>query len=170
MLLNAGLFYVGWFACVLGGANGRPALGWMVAAIVIAVHLAGAAERRAALILIVATGTLGFVVDSTLAFLGVFRFSAPGSNAWICPPWLVAIWMMFATTLNGSLAWLAERPRLAAALGAASGPLSYAYGARLGAVTLTSPYGLVALAIIWAILLPSLFALQRRLAASSHSR
>jgi len=166
VLLNAALFYAGWFACVMGAASGQPELGVAVAAVAIGVHLVLTPARTGAVSLILATGAIGFTIDTLLAVVGTFTFPGSGVMTWLSPPWLVAIWMMFATTLNGSLAWLAERPLLAAALGAVGGPASYGYGARLGAVEMPSSWSLVVLAVVWAVAMPGLFALRRRIVAT----
>ena len=77
--------------------------------------------------------------------------------------------MIFATTLNVSMAWLAGRYRLAAALGALCGPVSYVAGARFGAIELPvhASMSLVGIAIVWACVMPSLLWLRDFLNAST---
>ena len=80
------------------------------------------------------------------------------------PYWMVALWALFATTLNVSLRWLRARPWLGALLGALGGPAAYYAGARLGALELaTAGAGLGAIAIGWAVLTPLLLGTARRL-------
>lgn len=121
---------------------------------------------------LLAAGLLGSATDSLLALAGLFSFLPGPLSAWISPPWLLFLWMAFGSTLPRSLAWLGDSPRLAAGLGAAGGPLSYYAGAELGAVRLTEPAGtsLLVLACVWAILLPGLFTLMRRLGVSPKIR
>ena len=77
---------------------------------------------------------------------------------------MVALWMGFATTLRHSLAWLQPRLILAAALGSIGGPLAYYAGERLGAIRIEDASGAyVGVAAIWAIALPALLHLARRL-------
>jgi len=79
------------------------------------------------------------------------------------PYWIVLLWMLFAATLNLSLAWLKPRPLIAALFGAVGGPAAYVAGAKLGALTLTEPAAaLPALAIGWAVLTPALARLAAR--------
>jgi hypothetical protein len=81
--------------------------------------------------------------------------------------WLVILWALFATTLNSSLRALQSRPWIAAALGAAGGPLAYYAGARLGALQFLEPAAmLAALALGWALATPLLLSLARRLHAT----
>ena len=63
---------------------------------------------------------------------------------------MVSLWIVFATTLNHSLRWLMRRPVAAALAGAAGGPLAYLAGAKLGALTLTTPATTLPLiALLW---------------------
>lgn len=163
LLSNYVFFYAGWFACVLGAAWGHPLLGTAVAAACILQHVARTTERRREIVLVLTVGCLGFVLDTTQALGGVLQFGSSGMSVWLCPPWLVAIWMLFATTLNGSMQWLTGRYLLAAVLGAVCGPLSYVYGARLGALASLSDHSLGVLAAVWAVVMPALLVLNTRL-------
>lgn len=164
MLRNIIAFQIGWFACVLGAARGLEAWGIGVAAIVIILHLLTASKPRVELALVVLAAAIGLAWETLLVAMGWIDY--PGSR-WVIgltPAWMVTLWMVFATTLNVSLAWLKARPLLAAALGAMSGPAAYYGGARLGALVLAEPvHALAALAIGWATLTPILLLAARRL-------
>ena len=72
--------------------------------------------------------------------------------------------MLLAGTLAVSLRWLQRRLVLAGVLGAIAAPLAYLAGARLGALTLPKGHSaLWAQAAGWALLLPALLAMARRL-------
>ena len=73
------------------------------------------------------------------------------------PYWIVAMWALFATTVNLSLRWLKGRLWLALILGAIGGPLAYFAGYRFGAVTfLESTTALILLSLGWALWTPLL--------------
>ena len=132
-LINFAAFYLGWFACVVGAARGWPAVGPMVVATLVGLHLLQQSDRSRELALILTVGALGSVIDTSQAALGVFAFVGhPG--AWLCPPWLTSLWLIFASTLNGSMSWLAGRYLLATVLGAVSGPFSYYCAVRIGVI------------------------------------
>ena len=157
-LLNFTMFYLGWFACVVGAARGQLWLGPAAVAALLLVHLSLAPSRLQEAKLILAAGLFGFAIDTLQASVGLYAFTSTSVAPWLCPPWMVALWMIFATTLNASITWLAGRPVLAALLGALCGPASYVAGARLGAIELQANTlaSLTGIAIAWACAMPTL--------------
>jgi hypothetical protein len=170
ILLNAVAFQGAWFACVLGGAQGWPWAGAVLALLVVAVQLALAPDPAREVLLVAAVTLLGLALDSTLIATGWLAFASPVPFAALAPVWIVALWAAFATTLTVSLHWLQGRWLLAGALGALAGPLAYYAGARLGAVRLhAAPQALAALALVWALALPLGLALARRIGGRRHA-
>ena len=162
-LANFVLFQVGWFACVLGGAHDWPWLGTGIALAIVAWHVGCAQRPRNEMILVLAAAGIGAVADSALVAFAWVRYSSGTLVAGTAPVWLVAMWMLFATTLNVSLRWLRRFPLAAIALGAIGGPLAYWGGARLGAMEFAAPVAAtVALAFGWAALTPLLVWLAQR--------
>ncbi|MEM7198819.1 MAG: DUF2878 domain-containing protein [Planctomycetota bacterium] len=156
VLLNVGGFYVGWFGCVLGAAHGRPLTGAATMIAVIALHFALVRDRRTeAVQLAVITGA-GTIIDSGMLLGGAWRFGGASDLTPTYLLWIAALWANFAVALSGSLRWLARWPLLAVVLGAISAPATYYGGAKLGALSLhPEPWrSLLALAIVWAIVLP----------------
>jgi len=155
---NFAMFYLGWFACVAGAGRGQLWLGPALVGVLLLIHLSVAANRAQEARLILAIGLLGFSIDTLQASAGLYAFTRTSVVPWLCPLWMVALWMIFATTLNSSMAWLAGRYRLAAVLGAIFGPASYVAGARLGAIELSSNtlVSLGGIAIVWALAMPTL--------------
>jgi hypothetical protein len=119
--------------------------------------------------LILLTGIFGFAVDTLQASAGLYAFAHTSAAPWLCPLWMMTLWMIFATTLNASMSWLAGRYRLAAVLGALCGPVSYVAGARLGAIEFPAHAGLslVGIAVVWACVMPSLLWLRDFLSTST---
>lgn len=163
LLANVALFQIGWFACVLGAANGLPWAGSTAALIIAGLHLGFARRARQEAWLLLIAVMLGFAWDSLIAAAGLIAFKGALTQAF-APHWMAALWLVFATTLNVSLRWLRQRPWLAALLGAVGGPLAYHAGAQLGALSFPDPAaGLAAQAIGWALLMPLLVRLATRL-------
>lgn len=156
-LFNAIAYQCGWLACVAGGnAWALPA-----GALILALHgwLVERSARGWAFIAVAAL--LGLAMDLGWQRLGLLEFH--GTRGAGIPPWLVVLWLLFATTFAHSLAWLHERLALGALLGAVLGPLSYVAGVELGAASTPFPLWQLALAMApaWALLLPLLLFLAR---------
>ncbi|PSS58750.1 DUF2878 domain-containing protein [Pseudomonas sp. BBP2017] len=157
LLLNGGLFQIGWLACVFGAQ--RPWL-LMVALACLAVHLRWVAQDSREWRVLLRVAACGWVLDTTLLHLGLFDFL--GARL-VLPLWLALLWLLFASTLRYSLGWTARSWWLSSLLGAFGGPLSYLGGAKLADVSL--PLGpwpsMFLLALIWALLLPALHLVAR---------
>lgn len=151
LLANALLFQLAWFACVFGAQ--RPWL-LLIAVGCVAVHLAWVSQPGEWRVLL-AVAACGWVLDSVLLQLGLFRFSGASP---LLPLWLALLWLCFASTLRYSLNWTARSWWLGSVLGAIGGPLSYLGGARLADVGLPlgTTVSMLMLAAIWALLLPVL--------------
>jgi hypothetical protein len=163
-------FGIGWFACVMGAANGTPSYGVAVAAMLLALNILVAEDPIHQARVIVTVGALGFTIDTILGLAGIFVFDPRTNNpAWLCPIWLVAIWMMFGSMLTASLKWLAPRGAIASIVGAIAGPLSYFAAAKIGALAIPAPIAprIAAIAIIWALILPGLVKFANRTSQNS---
>jgi hypothetical protein len=162
-VINYVTFQIGWFACVLSAANGRPLLGLVVALLILGLHLSLAPRMWAEVKLILACAAIGSAFDSLLLATGWVSYP---NGEWIpglAPYWIVAMWFLFAATLNLSMAWLKGRVVLAAFLGALGGPLSYIGGQNLDAIRLENPEAaLLAVALGWTFMMPALCLLAER--------
>ncbi len=163
-LINYALYQAGWFACVLGGASHRPWTGFLIAMILIGVHLTLSLDRSLEARLVVFVTAVGAVVEIVQIAAGTYRFTAGTVNDALPPPWLLAMWAQFATTFRFSLRGVITRPVFAVLFGAVGGPIAFLAGARLGAVILLPPltHGLLRLSISWAIALAVFSAVGRR--------
>jgi hypothetical protein len=163
-LFNFGAFYGAWFACVGGVGNGMPWLGPLAVTAIVLVHIKILSTSRHELRFVVAAAILGCFADAFLIQLGALAFTGTSATRALPPAWMVSLWLVFATTVNHSLAWLAGRYRLAALFGAIGGPLSYYAGIRLHAAVFPDPvFSLVAIAVVWTAAMPGLLWLNDRL-------
>ena len=72
------------------------------------------------------------------------------------------MWLGFAATVNHSLRWLDGKWIFAFLLGAVFGPLSYLAGLKFGAINFQiSVFTIVILALVWGIVIPLLYHLNR---------
>jgi hypothetical protein len=174
-VVNAVLFQLSWLVCV----QGDSVLACVVTASALTLHWRFFVNNAREWQLWVAALVLGVVVDTALINLGVLQLS---TRCLISPPWLVCTWIMFATTMMHSLAFLTKRNLLlSAALGFVGGPLAYYTGTRFGAASLGAmsvlgetslsrqQIALGVLAVSWALVTPLLVVAARHI-DSPHQR
>ena len=141
-----------------------PWVGTAFALTEVAIHLYLVPQARFQAWLIAFAAVFGFLADTVLIRGGWLEFTSGILIPGTAPHWMVALWMIFATTLNISLNWLKNRWLLAVVFGATGGPLAYYAGAKLGAVSLTDPVSaLFAVGVAWALAMPLLLLVADRL-------
>lgn len=155
-LLNALLFQLGWFTCVLSGDS----LWLLLGVVIVLAHFRWVGRWGDEGPMMLGIALIGITLDSFLNWLGVFQFQ---QVSLLIPFWLMLLWVLLASTLRHGLAWSARPWWRACLLGALAGPLSYYAGGRLAGVSF--PYGtgptLIGLGVLWALLLPLLHVLAR---------
>jgi hypothetical protein len=163
LVLNFLAFYGGWFACVLGGAHGKPWLGVAATIVVVIVHLGLSYKATNELKIILVMMIVGSILDGALSYSGWLIFAGSEKGSAIPPVWMIALWALFATSLNVSLRWLRGKNKISILLGALAGPFSYYGGSKLGGLMILDPVkSFLALSVIWAILMPLLIKLSIR--------
>ena len=153
---------LGWFACVTGAAHGIGWLGPLVVLVTLAIHVRGQPRRAREVALLGAVVVVGFLIDTSLLRLGLTAIA----GATDAPPWLVVLWPNFAatTTRGATLSGLGRRPLVATLLGAVCGPLAYASGVSMGAMTFPRPgnLALIVIGMVWAAFVPLAFVARAR--------
>jgi hypothetical protein len=154
---------LGWFACVLGAAQGAPWIGVLVVIVLVAVHLGLVERPLEECKLLLSVLVMGGLWDSLLVNVGLLEYTSGMLVSWLAPYWIPALWLMFAAQVNVTYEWLKSRVWLAALLGAVAGPLSFRAGVSLGALRFVKPVlSVSALSLGWAVLLPLIILLSRR--------
>lgn len=135
---------------------------WLIGLLLFAFFIFSDAPRCDA-ILILGVAIVGLVLDSALTVSGVFTFTSPDYGL-VIPWWLLALWAGFAGTLRHSLRYFRNHLWVSVLGGAIFGPLSYAAGARLGAVDLQMGMTITMfiLSPIWAVVFPFAVWLSKR--------
>ena len=152
-LINGLAFQVGWFICVL--LQGWQA--WLYVIGYLSLHLIYIGQLKEYKFIISAT-LIGVVIDSLLVWTGVFDF---GTDYIFAPPWLVALWLLFASTFYHALRWFRDKKTLAIISGATGGTISYLAGYQFEAVVfpLSLNITVIIIGLIWALLFPILLML-----------
>jgi hypothetical protein len=162
--LNFIAFQLVWFLSLQGAGSGRHWQGSLAFAIFLAAQLTGSTDRAAELRAAGAAALCGFVLDSGYVQAGLIEYRAALPLAGAAPYWIVVMWANFGLTLNSSLGWLRDYPRVAVVGSAIGGPLAYLAGFRLDAARLAAEPAVVygALALAWAVAVPLLLRVVRR--------
>lgn len=152
-LVNFVLFQTGWLVCVL--FPGLAAAGLVM--LFLAAHFTLVSQRRFTELQFIGFGVvLGSLMDTLWFRTGVLGISGVEDVA-LVPPWLVAIWAIFMTTLCHSLGWIAQHKWLPFVFAPIGGPFAYWSASKLGIVTLPDlSVSLVAMAAGWLVLFPLL--------------
>ena len=155
-LVNFIGFQVCWFACVLGAANELEWLGPLCVALWSIYAVRCAPQRRREALALVAVGLLGALVGVVELGLGWLEFRGTQLVPALAPAWILALWIVFASTFASSLAWITSRPWLNAGFALFGAPLSYLGGERLGSLTVLAPrvQSLIGVGVLWALALP----------------
>ena len=157
VLINLVLFKAGWLACVMLAAADRPALATLAVAAVVLVHLLRVAVPVKEALFLLAAALIGLAWESFLLSTGLLQYPESSQSGTWAPHWIVAMWVLFATTINHGLEWVKRNWMLSASMGMIGGPLAFWAGAGMGAVSFSDPVmALLAIGIGWALLLPLL--------------
>lgn len=171
--INIVFYQATWLAAIAGAAHGWWWAGPSMLAVFATWQLGVSRERRADLELMACAAVIGFVVDTLCMRNGMFAYAAPVPSPNFAPVWIVTLWMSFALTLNHSLAYMKSHLLLAAMLGALGAPLAYWAASRgWNALFFVAQPALAlgVLAIVWAILAPTLFVLAGLLVRDDRAR
>ena len=169
VVINLSLFKIAWLVTVFAAAASVPIAGALAIAAAVAVHLARADSPRAEALLLVSAAIIGLAWESAMVAAGILAYDSGLLLPGFAPYWIVAMWVLFATTLNVGMRWLQKSTLVAAIAGAIGGPMSFLAGQKAGAVSFAdTTLSLLVVGAGWAVLLPALVGLARRLAAVSH--
>lgn len=164
VFVNLAVFKAAWTAVVISASVGAPVIGTIAIAIAVGIHLWSCDKPDSEIRLLLAAASLGFAWESVLVLGNLLEYPAGNWMPGLAPYWIVAMWILFSTTLNVGMRWLRRSTAVAAAAGAIGGPLAFFAGASIGAVELVSPtIALIAIGIGWAVMLPFLVKVAIRL-------
>lgn len=158
VVTNFILFQLGWLLTIFSAAEGQPVVGVIYTVSWMIVHLFIIGDKyKVELQLLLIAALLGYLFDSALVAMNIIAFPAQTHLGGPSTLWMVCLWVNLAATLNYSLVWLKGRYLLAAVTAAIAGPLAYAAGEKLGAITLLGNLSLIAISVTWCLAMPLLF-------------
>lgn len=145
-----------WAACAYGATHAMPMLGAYIGFSYVVLHFIFSDMRLRDLKIMLIIGALGILIDCILTEINILSFPHYGSHLLPIPPWLMALWFVFALMVPYSLYWLKKNLKIACIAGAIGGSFSYFLGHQLGALQLAEPItkSLGLYLIIWGIIFP----------------
>ena len=165
-IINILGFYLIWWSCMLGAANGISYFGPLVMILLLIAHYYFFVRNIKEIYFVLIIGTVGTLVDTLMFLSGSFIYAgAYSSNVLIAPLWITAMWAGFAATVNHSMLFFKNKWILMVIAGAVFGPAAYFTGESLGAIEfhLSSLLSGLVIGIVWAISMPGIFFINRYL-------
>lgn len=153
-IINYLLFQLNWLACVYAASQHNNWLALTSTALFLLCHFSFYHWRKTDLKLIVLGITIGLLLDSMWSFLALIHYQAQPLFP-MAPVWILCLWVNFMLTINHSMAWINDKPMLASIGAAIAGPLSYYFGAEMGAIDWLQPItAMIFLGLSWASVMP----------------
>ena len=106
VVTNLILFKLGWVACVMLAASGKPLLATLAVALVASLHLLSVPVVVKEALLLMAAAFIGLGWETLLVSTGLVQYPTVAATGAIAPHWIVAMWVLFATTVNHGLRWV----------------------------------------------------------------
>lgn len=164
-LFNALLFYAGWLTCVISAAKGLALVAPLATLTLGFIHFYFSPCPKKDILDVFLMMGLGFGIETLLTTYPFITYRLPGEYLLgTVPPWILCIYILFALTINHSLAFLESRILIAAILGVIGGIASYSAGVKLGAAEFSDPLnGPFIIGALWGVAIPAFFLLRRLL-------
>jgi Protein of unknown function (DUF2878) len=157
IVMNTLIFQMGWWACVVGVGLDHEIPALLFCCALIYFNLTRSIMPITEIKLGLSAWLLGVVIDSVLQYASVINFYGWALGS-LSPFWLWMIWILFASTLNTSLALLKKSPLILSAFtGLVFGPITYIAGAKLGAASFDNTFSnIIILGVTWMLTMPAL--------------
>ena len=168
-ILNAVLFYLIWWGCIIGIKFSYNFLGPLLAITAGAVHLNIISEARKESRVILLCGALALIVESLHLHSGFLSYEGYLFTGSPFPPlWILCIWMTLGATLNHSMFFLKDRWILMVLCGGIFGPGCYFFAMKGGILYFNSStlLSLLILSVVWGISLPLMYYMNKQIYSS----
>lgn len=163
-IIQAALFYVGWFGCIFLGPAGYS---WITLAFpILSYTTLWRLGIRKELALCVFISLIGILFDGFSSYFSLIRFEPPPSTG-VLPLWMISLWLLFGASLILMQHLFKERYLAAIFLGAIFGPVSYLSGEKFKVLYFNKPFSIFVYVAFWSIYFASsLYVLNRASRAS----
>jgi hypothetical protein len=164
VFINFFAFYVAWWAMLISNWKGQPAIGWIVFALVMAIHFFRVSiNKKKDVIEVLLIAFLGILLDTALSKAGILIFN----NAlfgFLPPLWLMGIWVLFATTISYTFILIRHKIPAQVIVGGFFAPVSYITGAKFMLLSHYQPFTTYYIihGACWLVFFPLCFYISRK--------
>lgn len=154
-------YYVSWFSSMLLAAQQQSWIALIIGCCVLSLQLFWqyrvAKDTNDLLRFVAIISICGMVSDSVMVWFNLIVYQDNMFYPYLCPPWIMLLWPVFAVLIHSLLKSLWARPILSAPLSSVGFMLAYQAGAAFGAATLVHGWwSAIAIGAIWMLALPAI--------------
>nr|BDT27704.1 DUF2878 domain-containing protein [Bacteriovorax sp. HI3] len=164
VFINFFAFYVAWWAMLISNWKGQPLIGWVVFALVMAIHfLRVSINKKKDAIEVTLIALVGIILDTVLFKTGILTFNNPLLGT-LPPAWLLGIWFLFATTISYTFILIRNKIPAQVIVGGFFAPVSYITGAKFMLLSLYQPFGVYYMihGACWLVFFPLCFFISKK--------
>ena len=165
-IVNAVLFYIIWWGCILGIKYSQHYLGPLITLLAVGLHLNLISETQKESKVVLLCILLALFVESVNRYSGLLIYEGfLFDNSFFPPLWIICIWVALSITLNYSMFFLKDRWWLMVICGGIFGPWCYFASEKLNILHFSySPVvSLLILSAVCALSLPMMYYINRRI-------
>jgi len=165
-IVNAVLFYIIWWGCILGIKYSQHYLGPLITLLAVGLHLNLISETQKESKVVLLCILLALFVESVNRYSGLLIYEGfLFDNSFFPPLWIICIWVALSITLNYSMFFLKDRWWLMVICGGIFGPWCYFASEKLNILHFSySPVvSLLILSAVWALSLPMMYYINKRI-------
>lgn len=149
-LINLFLFQGLWLSCILGAAKQTIWPAAVIVSCLLVLFLSPKFRHKNDSLFLFVCLPFGFALDSLLAYFGLIDYAHNFGFVAIAPVWIMFLWIGFSLTLNHSMAWLLQKPKLGSLFMLIGAPLSYFSAEKLGAIVMhKTTITLIVISVLW---------------------
>jgi hypothetical protein len=159
-ILNFVLFQSLWLSCILGAAHQIIWPAVIIVSSMLLLQLIPSYRHKNDGMFLYICIVMGFLLDSLLSYFGLIDYHYDIGFSHTAPFWILFLWSGFALTLNHSMAWLLNKPKIGTLFIIIGAPLSYYSAEKLKAIHINeSMLTLSLISVMWLIVYHILLAL-----------
>ena len=145
-------FKITWLSCVVGEISYGSLPGFLIGLIFLTLFFLFSKNKFKNFIVIGFFSVVGYLFDSVLSILDLFKINAE-VNLLFLPIWFLVLWPSFCCLLINVLSFLKNNNLLSLFVGLIFGPLSYYAGVKIGLAEPLNSYVFLLISFYWGLMM-----------------